>query len=97
MSSTSAWTANRADLVRELAKARAERDIATARLQAALAREGELKARHRERKARHRKRVRDGEVIAQFHAVMACATIPPDPNAELHRRTLIAALKEKNS
>jgi len=98
MAST-AWTATRAELVQELAKARAERDIAMNRLAATQAVRVEADERRKEderiRSARRRAQEREAWHLGQAEAAALAVTIPPDPNAAQHRADLLAALKEK--
>ena len=91
MAST-AWTVDRAQLVEQLAKTRAERDLVTERLRLALAREAERKQRQREHKRLQRERDRN---LEQARTTATVALLPPDPNAAQHRADLLAALKEK--
>lgn len=98
MAST-AWTASREELVRELAKARTERDIAVKQLEAtrAVRLEAEERRKENERLRSERRRAREREAwhLGQSEAAALAVSIPPDPNAAQHRAELLAALKEK--
>ena len=98
MTST-AWTATREELVRELTRARAEREIAIAEAHAAQARLATIR-RNRVRaneqsRAKNRSRHVAEAIQELARASRLIETIPADPNAADHRRILIAALKEK--
>jgi hypothetical protein len=98
MAST-AWTVTRAELVEQLAKTRAERDIAVARVHTLEAAQKERRLAGLAREARYREN-RQARLTAEAIQELAKAqriaeTIPPDPNAKQHRTDLIAALKEK--
>jgi hypothetical protein len=99
MAST-AWTATRDELVRELTKARAEREIAIAEAHAAQARLAAIRRDrvHQNEKSRERMRARRAaEAIQELaRAQRLIESIPTDPNAARHRADLIAALKEKS-
>ena len=92
MAST-AWTATRDELVRELAKARAMQQIAESKLRAYRANRHRITDQSRER-ARAKDVARAIQELA--NASRLIETIPPDPNAAQHRADLLAALKEKN-
>ena len=96
---SSAWTATRADLVKALDIATRERELWRRRAEGVDIRRNALRCEAALRKAEQRQRERERRVLAQatYQARLeqAFASTPPDPNAELHRRTLIAALKEK--
>lgn len=96
-----AWTASRQDLVRELARARGERDAAMARLHAATS---ELNARKTTAADRYaetdeiRRQRYEAEAIrwsAEAQHLLDTGAIPPDPLASAHRKTLSDALKGK--
>lgn len=98
--STTAWTASKDTLVRELAKARGERDAALKRLHAL---SGELQSRRltpkgKSSEARERYR-QEGEVeamrwTAEAQRLLESGEVPPDPLAPGHRKTLIDALNK---
>lgn len=98
MAST-AWTARREDLVRELAASRAERDVAVAKAQAAQAELAAYKATKVRVNAQDRDHRRRREIAAAIQetakALRLVETLPADPNAKKHRTDLLAALKEK--
>lgn len=98
MAST-AWTATREELVRELARARAEREIAIAEVQTVKARLAAIRAERvrRNEASRQKHHIRDvAQAIDQLAKASRLAeTIPPDPNAHQHCLDLLAALKEK--
>ena len=108
MAST-AWTATRADLVKALADTRAEAARVAAERDQLQAEARTRRERDRDAKRRYRndKRRRDKErdrLMAELTArgnrealelQEAFRRTRPDPNADLHRRVLIAALKEK--
>lgn len=89
---SSAWTATRDELVRELAKARARQKIAETKLATYRANRHRITAESRERR-----RAKDvAEAIQELaKAQRLVEVIPPDPNAKKHRDDLLAALKEK--
>ena len=99
MAST-AWTATRAYLVKALDIATREREMWRARAEGVATKQHALRGEAAIRKANERQRRRERIVLAaatdQARLEQAFASTPPDPNAQLHRRTLIAALKEKN-
>lgn len=98
MASTT-WTATREELVRELARARGERDAAIARAQAATLELQLRKAARADRTAEARARARaadEAEAIrwtAEARRLLNEGHIPPDPHAPAHRKTLADALK----
>ena len=94
-----AWTATRQDLVRELARARGERDAAMARLHAATS---ELAATRKPRRGinpeteERRRQHNEREAIrwsAEAQHLLDTGAIPPDPLAPAHRKALSDALK----
>lgn len=98
---TTTWTASRADLIRELQRARGERNAAMARLHAATselnARKTTTAGRYAETEERRRQH-NEREAIrwsAEAQHLLNTGAIPPDPLAPAHRKTLSDALKGK--
>jgi hypothetical protein len=96
---SSAWTATREDLVKELAKVRAEREIAIHRAQMLATEIESRKAIRRDWAQESRMRLRqqtEREVIqwtTEAHRLLDSGEVPPDPFAPAHRKTLSDALK----
>jgi hypothetical protein len=108
MAST-AWTVTRAELVEQLAKTRAVAARAATEAARLHAEADERRRRdvERQRRSRNQRRATAKEralIVAELRTrgnrealelQEAFRRTPPDPNADLHRLTLIAALKEK--
>jgi len=98
MAST-AWTAPRAELIQALDVATREREMWRMRAEATAMHRATLRGEAAIRKANERQRRREREVLArdtdQGRLEQTFAETPTDPNADLHRRILVAALKEK--
>lgn len=96
-----AWTAPRDRLVAELARARAERDAAVARMLAATSELAARKAarhdRTREAVERYRQECEREALVwtAEAHRLLESGEVPADPFAPAHRKTLIDALTKE--